>query len=129
MTKLTLLNAVKAASYEHAHSPSCSMNWGGDESDEPEPRSCWECYRLLKLYERLCQREITRRALYKRLGRLAQFENAFDLECPCCGDVGALWPQLDGDPLICGCKGHVSCDAEEPPYINADDCGCNGDRP
>lgn len=59
-------------------------------------------------------------------------EETVYLECPCCGDDGAQSDGrgmfLDGQPLICGCKGHVSCDSEpEPPYIWADDCDVNHD--
>ncbi len=52
------------------------------------------------------------------------------LECPCCGDAGAVpnarglyW---DGQPLLCGCYGSVSCDSETDPWIN-DNCSCAGD--
>lgn len=44
-----------------------------------------------------------------------------ELECPCCGDVGAYSGAggyyYDGQPLVCGCDGHVSVDSEEDPYI------------
>ncbi len=57
-------------------------------------------------------------------------ENSNDyLECPCCGDVGAVpdsrelyW---DGQSLLCGCEGSISCDSETEPWINAD-CRCDG---
>jgi hypothetical protein len=44
------------------------------------------------------------------------------LECPCCGDDGAVsdaqgWFS-DGQPLICGCPGWVSVDEDEA-WINA----------
>lgn len=51
----------------------------------------------------------------------------FDLECPCCGDTGAVADRdgcfEDGQSLICGCPGQVSVDSEEPAWIN------NGDDP
>lgn len=51
-----------------------------------------------------------------------------ELECPCCSDVGATADPFgffyDGQPLECGCDGHVSCDSENPPTINAYDCEC-----
>lgn len=47
------------------------------------------------------------------------------LDCPCCGDEGAESDDqdmfADAQPLICGCPGQVSCDAESDPYINIDD--------
>lgn len=50
------------------------------------------------------------------------------LECPCCGDDGALADAagffFDGQPLACGCKGWVSLDAETDPEITIDDCDC-----
>ena len=49
------------------------------------------------------------------------------LECPCCGDDGAVSDAegcfYDGQSLVCGCPGHVSCDSESEPYIS------NGDEP
>jgi len=46
-----------------------------------------------------------------------------DLECPCCGDVGAEPDSegfyRDGQPLICGCVGHVC--VEEDGAATADD--------
>jgi len=51
-----------------------------------------------------------------------------ELECTCCGDVGAVPDEdgcyHDGQPLVCGCDGHVSMDAESPPYVSAHDCPC-----
>jgi hypothetical protein len=39
------------------------------------------------------------------------------LECPCCGCEGAESSAagmfFDGQPLICGCSGHVSVDLED----------------
>ena len=50
------------------------------------------------------------------------------LECPCCGNEGAEADKdglfTDGQPLICGCTGCVTCDSENEPEINAYDCGC-----
>ncbi len=50
------------------------------------------------------------------------------LECPCCGcegaesDVDGMF--FDGQPLICGCAGHVSVgDPDDGAWIN------NGDEP
>ena len=52
-----------------------------------------------------------------------------DLECTCCGGVGAVPDDRgryhDGHPLVCGCDGHVSMDAESPPYVSAHDCPCS----
>lgn len=56
-----------------------------------------------------------------------------ELECPCCGDVGAeadndglFW---DGQALVCGCPGHVSCDGETEVFIAIDDdAECNHDE-
>ena len=52
---------------------------------------------------------------------------ALYLECPCCGDDGAVADEegcfTDGQPLICGCPGWVSVDSENEPIIN------NGDEP
>ena len=52
------------------------------------------------------------------------------LECPCCGDDGAAadgegW-FFDGQPLICGCSGWVSVNADEDddPWINNGDAPC-----
>jgi hypothetical protein len=44
------------------------------------------------------------------------------LECPCCGHPEAavadenllFW---DGQDIVCGCAGNVSCDTETSPYI------------
>lgn len=50
------------------------------------------------------------------------------LECPCCGDEGAESDSegyfYDGDPLICGCSGWVSCD-EGGAWINNGDTPCS----
>jgi hypothetical protein len=48
------------------------------------------------------------------------------LECPCCGDDGAEANGVDewfydGQPLLCGCLGHVSVCADEDPYISIND--------
>lgn len=53
------------------------------------------------------------------------------LDCPCCGGEGAEADAKgyfsDGQPLICGCKGHVTCDSETEPYVWADDCDVDHD--
>lgn len=50
------------------------------------------------------------------------------IECPCCGDdawVGQEGdPIYDGEPLRCGCRGHISCDRESEPSVFVDDCLC-----
>ena len=50
------------------------------------------------------------------------------IECPCCGDDGAESNAegyyYDGQPLICGCAGHVSCDSENEPDILIGECDC-----
>jgi hypothetical protein len=50
------------------------------------------------------------------------------LECPCCGDDGAYADSdgmfTDGQPLVCGCTGNVTCDMENESDINAYDCEC-----
>ena len=50
------------------------------------------------------------------------------LECPCCGEEGAEADEdglfTDGQPLICGCAGCVTCDSENEPEVNAYDCEC-----
>lgn len=47
------------------------------------------------------------------------------LECPGCGDVGAIGDKhnlfTDGQELVCGCKGWVSVDAESPAEIVLED--------
>ena len=46
-----------------------------------------------------------------------------DLECPCCGDVGALsdaeGQYYDGQGLICGCPGHVCVEEDGDVWINS----------
>ena len=48
-----------------------------------------------------------------------------DIECPCCGDVGAESDSSglysDGQALVCGCPGQVSLDTETDPYIQIHD--------
>jgi hypothetical protein len=43
-------------------------------------------------------------------------ETARYMECPCCGCEGAEADEhgefYDGQPLICGCNGHVSVDPD-----------------
>lgn len=50
------------------------------------------------------------------------------LECPCCGDDAAWgYPAdmvYDGQPLACGCSGHVSVDSENEPFVNVWECDC-----
>jgi len=50
------------------------------------------------------------------------------LECPCCGDDGAMSNHagefFDGQALMCGCSGHVSVDSESEPWINNGDTPC-----
>jgi hypothetical protein len=47
------------------------------------------------------------------------------LECPSCGNVGAVADAegmfTDGQPLVCGCRGLVSCSPEDEPSILIDD--------
>jgi hypothetical protein len=49
------------------------------------------------------------------------------LECPCCGDDGAYPDKngefYDGQPLTCGCVGHVCVEEDGDVWIN------NGDKP
>lgn len=50
------------------------------------------------------------------------------LECPCCGDDGAVsdiegW-FIDGQQLICGCSGWVSVDEDGHCWINNGDDDC-----
>jgi len=53
------------------------------------------------------------------------------LECPCCGDDGADANEegffYDGQPLICGCVGHVVVD-EDDIWVNAAECPCMEDE-
>ncbi len=50
------------------------------------------------------------------------------LECPCCGDDGAVSDESglfnDGQPLICGCPGAVSVEDNEGAWINNYDEPC-----
>jgi hypothetical protein len=49
------------------------------------------------------------------------------LECPCCGDDGAVADQqglfYDGQPLVCGCPGWVTVD-DDCAWINNGDEEC-----
>jgi hypothetical protein len=49
---------------------------------------------------------------------------AVGLECPCCGDIAARPDArgfyIDGQPITCGCGGHVTLDAETPPWVNVE---------
>ncbi len=62
---------------------------------------------------------------------MAGSECVTELECPCCGDTGAVAEDdhgmfFDGQGLVCGCAGLVSCDAETDPYVAVDDdCPCD----
>ena len=47
------------------------------------------------------------------------------LECCCCGDDAAIGEVYDGQPLLCGCKGHVSVDTESEPYVLISEEGCD----
>ena len=51
------------------------------------------------------------------------------IECPCCGDDAAYGMDdelvTDGQPLLCGCRGHISCDTESEPDVFIDDCKCS----
>jgi predicted RNA-binding Zn-ribbon protein involved in translation (DUF1610 family) len=59
------------------------------------------------------------------IDRIESLLGSVSLECPNCGDTGAICgPDMtfyDGQPLECGCKGHVSVDAELDPYICAEE--------
>ena len=50
------------------------------------------------------------------------------LECPCCGDDGAVSNAdgefFDGQALICNCPGYVSVDEDGEPWINSGDQPC-----
>lgn len=50
------------------------------------------------------------------------------LECPCCGDDGATSDAeglfYDGQPLECGCPGHVCVDEDDGAWINNGDTHC-----
>ena len=51
------------------------------------------------------------------------------IECPCCGDDACYGQDgelvTDGQPLMCGCKGHMSVDSESEPEAWVDDaCDC-----
>jgi len=49
------------------------------------------------------------------------------IECPCCGDDAAFGKGdeevFDGQTLACGCKGHLSVDADDTSVF-ADECEC-----
>lgn len=50
------------------------------------------------------------------------------LECSCCGDDGAMSNAagefFDGQPLICGCPGHVCVEEDGDAWVNAGDEPC-----
>lgn len=54
--------------------------------------------------------------------------NMASIECPCCGCEAWYGPYggevYDGQPLECGCKGHISVDSESEPDVFIDDCEC-----
>lgn len=47
-----------------------------------------------------------------------------ELECPCCGTLGARYTLSDDQELLCGCAGHVSLDREAAPEIVIKAGGC-----
>lgn len=55
------------------------------------------------------------------------------IECDCCGRAaaqsrpGEVLHVYDGQPLACGCNGHISVDAESEPYVIVDNCSCEED--
>lgn len=61
-------------------------------------------------------------------------EFVLTLDCPCCGaDVAARADDdgyfYDGQLLLCGCKGHVSMDAEDlDPFVSVSECDVNHDK-
>jgi hypothetical protein len=67
------------------------------------------------------------------MGDMADFINddtpsedeQFYLECPQCGNEAAEPDKdgmfYDGQPLTCGCEGHVSCDTESDPEVFIDE--------
>ena len=59
--------------------------------------------------------------------KVAEAEAHLRLECSCCGGTAAEWFVTDGDSLLCGCDGAISCCSETYPYATADDCKCGGD--
>lgn len=62
----------------------------------------------------------------KAEARVAEAEDGLRLECPCCGQAAAEWFVTDGDSLLCGCDGTISCCSESYPYANVDGCECGG---
>lgn len=52
-----------------------------------------------------------------------------EIECPCCGDVAGVGLVEDGQALLCGCEGHLSCDSESEAYAWADECACQDTAP
>ncbi len=50
----------------------------------------------------------------------------YDLECPCCGAMGAYGVEgfADGQRLECECDGYVSGGPTKQWYIVADECEC-----
>jgi hypothetical protein len=61
--------------------------------------------------------------------RVVRNELTWTLECPCCGDDGAYADPngqfADGQPLVCGCDGHVTVDEDDGPRVWVrDECDC-----
>lgn len=52
-----------------------------------------------------------------------------ELSCPCCGDAGAVADDdgdyTDGQPLECGCSGHVAVEEGQAPEVHIDPAGCD----
>jgi hypothetical protein len=51
------------------------------------------------------------------------------IECPCCGCEAGHGNVEDGQPLLCGCAGHISVDSESEPCVFVDDCLPEGGKP
>ena len=52
---------------------------------------------------------------------------AVTLECPCCGDDGAVSVDgyfSDGQPLTCGCPGWVVVEEDGDAWVNNGDTPC-----
>ena len=54
-------------------------------------------------------------------------EHVTCLECPCCGCEGAFADEdgrfYDGQPIVCGCTGHISVDEDGDAWVdNGDGC-------
>ena len=60
---------------------------------------------------------------------LSESDSWWCIECPCCGcdaafGPGDRWTVYDGQPLLCGCRGHINVDTESEPEVFIDDCDC-----